>query len=131
MIFWGPTLGTGYGPTVLGGGGFGSAPNNPCKVVSGSVVCPSNLDDKLNPEHKGKSNYRDLNPICSLHVLVDNGTGNTTSHTDLFNPTQSVPVQPGTNFPLVPFHFLFDVVPDTIYDLTGHYLIPAGRNLCP
>src|SRR5260370_14458261 len=106
------------------------APNN-CIVVNGSTVCKSPID-KLNPMEKGKTSYRDSLPICSTHVTVDNSTGETQSHTDLFNPQGSIPsAAPGVpNIPLLPFHFVFDAIPDLIYQTTGNYFFPAARNQC-
>jgi hypothetical protein len=73
---------------------FGIAPNN-CMVVNGSTVCKSPID-KLNPMENGKTNYRDALPLCSTHATVDNSTGATQSHTDLFNPQSSIPsIGPG------------------------------------
>ena len=71
------------------------APSNPCKIVSGSVVCPSKLDDKLNPEHKGKSNYRDLDWSSSPNSNLANSwtnpsvTSNSGPFTDLDTTIQT------------------------------------------
>ena len=106
------------------------APSN-CMVVNGTTVCKSPID-KLNPMEGGKTNYRDSLPICSAHATVNNSTGVTQTHTDLFNPQGSIPfIAPGVpSIPLLPFHLLFDALPDLIFNTTGNYFLPAGRNLC-
>jgi RHS repeat-associated protein len=110
----------------LGPGLIPQAPNN---CISPGV-CQSKIDN-LNLMEKGKTNYRDPFSICSTHTTVDNSTGATSSHVDLFNPGTSIPTGPMTgNIPALPFHLLFDALPDAIYNLTGHYLLPAGRGLC-
>lgn len=101
-----------------------SAPNN---CVSPGV-CKSTIDN-LNPMERGKTSYRDSLPFCSTHTTVDNSTGATNSHVDLFNPGASAPTMNG-NIPLLPFHLVFDALPDAIYRVTGSYLLPAGRELC-
>jgi hypothetical protein len=102
------------------------APNN---CVSPGV-CKSKIDN-MNLMEMGKTSYRDPFSICSTHTLVDNSTGATSSHVDLFNPGTSIPTGPITgNIPALPFHLLFDALPDAIYRVTGHYLLPAGRGLC-
>ena len=112
-------------------GSLQSAPSNGCMVMNGVTVCPSPIDDKFNPMERGKRNYRDAFPICSIHVTIDNQTGETTSHPDLFSPIRSIPSGPGLpNIPLLPFHLVFDGLPDAIYRLTGRYIIPAGRTQC-
>jgi RHS repeat-associated protein len=109
-----------------GGGGQGSAPNN---CISPGV-CKSKIDN-MNLMEKGKTSYRDAFSICSTHTTVDNSTGATSSHVDLFNPGTSIPTGPITgNIPALPFHLLFDALPDAIYRVTGSYLLPAGRGLC-
>jgi hypothetical protein len=93
-------------------------------------VCKSKIDN-LNLMEKGKTSYRDPFSICSTHTTVDNSTGATSSHVDLFNPGTSIPTGPITgNIPVLPFHLLFDALPDAIYRVTGSYLLPAGRGLC-
>jgi RHS repeat-associated protein len=102
------------------------APSNPtqngCKVVNGRTVCPSPLDDKANKMEQGK-NYRDADPMCSLHV-VDAADGTEDVHVDEYNPNYS---------PLgLIFHLLNDAWPDHLYRKNGHYspLFPAGRDNC-
>jgi hypothetical protein len=85
----------------------------------------------MNLMEKGKTSYRDPFSICSIHKTVDNSTGAPSSHVDLFNPGTSIPTGPITgNIPALPFHLLFDALPDAIYRVTGSYLLPAGRGLC-
>jgi hypothetical protein len=91
-------------------------------------VCKSKIDN-LNLMEKGKTSYRDPFSICSTHTTVDNSTGATSSHVDLFNPGASLPTMNGS-IPLLPFHLLFDAFPDFIYNKTGLYPWPAGRGLC-
>lgn len=102
----------------------GIAPNN--GISPG--VCKSKIDN-MNLMEKGKTNYRDPLPICSTHTTVDNSTGATNSHVDLFNPKTSLPTMNGS-IPLLPFHLLFDAFPDFVYNKTGFYPWPAGRTLC-
>ncbi len=108
------------------------AANNGYMVVNGHYVFPSNIDNKYNLMEKGQSNFRDLNPLCSTHVTVDQATGQTQSHIDLFNPSVPLPAY----YPVdvsgasIPLHLVFDAIPDAIYRATGMYLIPAGRTAC-
>jgi RHS repeat-associated protein len=108
------------------------AANNGYMVVNGNYVFPSNIDNKYNLMEKGKSNFRDLNPLCSTHVTVDQTTGQTQSHVDLFNPSVPLPAY----YPVdvsgasIPLHLVLDAIPDAIYRATGMYLIPAGRTAC-
>jgi RHS repeat-associated protein len=106
--------------------------NNGYIVVNGNYLFPSNIDNKYNLMEKGQSNYRDLNPLCSTHATVDQTTGQTQSHVDLFNPSVPLPAY----YPVdvsgasIPLHLIFDALPDAIYRATGMYLIPAGRTAC-
>ncbi len=108
------------------------AANNGYMVVNGNYVFPSNIDNKYNLMEKGKSNFRDLNPLCSTHVTVDQTTGQTQSHVDLFNPSVPLPA----TYPVdvsgasIPLHLIYDAIPDAIYRATGMYLVPAGRSAC-
>jgi hypothetical protein len=112
-------------------GGRGAAPNKNCMVVNGTTVCKSSIDI-ANLMELGKTSYRDALPFCSTHVTVNNSTGQVDrDHPDLFNPQGSIPSPPGIpNVPLLPFHLLFDALPDAIYRVTGSYILPAGRNHC-
>ncbi len=106
------------------------AANNGTPNCISPGVCKSPID-KLNLMEIGKTNYRDPFSICSTHTTVDNSTGATSSHVDLFNPGTSIPTGPMTgNVPALPFHLIFDALPDAIYRVTGQYLLPAGRGLC-
>ena len=106
------------------------AANNGTSNCISPGVCKSPIDN-LNLMEIGKTNYRDPFSICSTHTTVDNSTGATSSHVDLFNPGTSIPTGPITgNVPALPFHLLFDALPDAIYRVTGQYLLPAGRGLC-
>jgi hypothetical protein len=87
-----------------------NAPNN---CISPGV-CKSKIDN-MNLMEKGKTNYRDPLSICSTHTTLDNSTGATNSHVDLFNPGTSLPT---------------DAFPDFVYNKTGFYPWPAGRTLC-
>lgn len=71
--------------------------NNPsqggCMVVNGKTVCPSPLDNQINPLHgpinpngASPNHYRDNNPTCSTHVVQDPVTGQTEWHYDTYNP---------------------------------------------
>jgi RHS repeat-associated protein len=115
-----------YDPTLLAQGAANNG--NPNCISPG--VCESPID-KLNLMEIGKTNYRDPFSFCSTHTTVDNSTGATSSHVDLFNPGTSIPTGPMTgNVPALPFHLLFDALPDAIYRVTGQYLLPAGRGWC-
>jgi RHS repeat-associated protein len=126
-----------YGNPVVGGeipeqglqgsGGIGGGRGAPNNCISPGV-CKSKIDN-MNLMEKGKTNYRDPLSICSTHTTVDNSTGATTSHVDLFNPGTSLPTMNGS-IPLLPFHLLFDAFPDFVYNKTGFYPWPAGRTLC-
>jgi len=115
---------SGFAPAV--------AANNGYIVVNGNYLFPSNIDNKYNRMEKGQSNYRDLNPLCSMHATVDQTTGQTQSHVDLFNPSVPLPAY----YPVdvsgasIPLHLIFDALPDAIYRATGMYLIPTGRTAC-
>ena len=96
--------------------------------AGGKTVCKSPADNLnflhgLNTQH-----YRDSNPMCSTHVVVDSGTGKVVeSHIDQYNP----------NFNLLS-HLTRDVIPDLTFDITkffiltgqGMYIFPAGRDNC-
>ena len=88
--------------TIVNVGGsvtsIGSAPSNPsqsgCMEVNGKTVCPSPLDNKINPLHgplnpngASPNHYRDDSPTCSTHVVQDPVTGQTEWHYDTYNPT--------------------------------------------
>ena len=111
--------------------GQGVAPNKGgCIVVNGgTTVCPSELDNLFNPNHRGKQQYRDSSPFCSTHTTTDANGQNPESHIDLYNPTVSVPATPMGQSTLF-LHFIYDEVPDAIYDVTGKYFFPAGRDQC-
>ena len=121
---FGGTSGSYFSFIGSGPGGGGGAPSN---CVSPGV-CQSKIDN-LNLMERGKASYRDPFSICSTHTTVDNSTGTTSSHVDLFNPGTSLPTMNGS-IPLLPFHLLFDALPDAVYRVTGSYLLPAGRGLC-
>ena len=101
-----------------------------CLQVSGMPVCKFPVD-KYNLFEKGKTNYRDSLPFCSTHVTVDNSTGETQSHVDLFNPGVPFPSDSNAGGLLsIPLHMIFDVIPDYIFRKTGDYVLPAGRTAC-
>jgi hypothetical protein len=83
--------------------------------------------DKYNPMERGKTSLRDSNWFCSTHVTIDQTTGQTASHVDLFNPE---PTQNQASPTLFWLHFIYDGTPDFIYRKTGTYLVPAGRGIC-
>jgi RHS repeat-associated protein len=100
--------------------GFGAKPGG-CMVVNGRTVCPSPIDNKYSLDNAGQRDYRENKPGCNLHVAVNNQTGQLNNpHMDQYNP----------NYQLFN-HLFLDWLPDKIYDLTGQYLIPAGRTFCP
>ena len=90
-------------------------------AVNGKTVCPSSIDNKYSLDNAGQRDYRENKPGCNLHVAVYNRTGQLNNpHMDEYNP----------NYQLFN-HLVLDWLPDKIYDLTGKYLIPAGRTFCP
>ena len=89
-------------------------------MINGKNVCPSTLDDNWNLMEAFKHNYRDSNPTCSTHATVTYFTGTTSSHTDSVNPQYDIWG-----------HILNDALPDFIYNVTGTYYLPAGRDSCP
>jgi RHS repeat-associated protein len=97
------------------------------------LASPANNDlhpttvDKYNPMERGKTSLRDSNWFCSTHVTIDQTTGQTGSHVDLFNPE---PTQNQPSPTLFWLHFIYDGTPDFIYRKTGMYLVPPGRGLC-
>lgn len=93
----------------------------------------------FNLGHGNAVQFRDSNPFCSVHLLLDpnsgqNGQPTTGSyHLDEFNPLTSVTVgTPAGNFPapLLPFHAAADWIPDVVNDAAGRTVLTPGRNSC-
>lgn len=50
---------------------------------------------------------------------------------DLFNPSVPLPSDSAAGGLLsIPFHIIFDAIPDFIFRETGGYILPAGRTAC-
>lgn len=105
--------------------------SEPVNNFIGGTICKSTID-RLNLMERGKTSYRDVLPICSTHVIIDDTTGQAASHLDLFNPQGFLPSYSPwlPDIPLLPLHLVFDALPDAIYRVTGRYLIPSGRSNC-
>ncbi|MGA8152577.1 MAG: RHS repeat-associated core domain-containing protein [Terriglobales bacterium] len=98
-------------------------------VLGQMGITRSPLDNALgpiNPLHKkGSKNYRDSNPFCSVHLLLDPNSGQnglpTTGayHLDLFNPRSF----PGD-------HLWYDTIPDVLNEGAGRTVSTPGRDSC-
>jgi hypothetical protein len=92
-------------------------------------ITPSPIDNALgpiNPLHKkGSKNYRDSNPFCSVHLLLDPNSGQNglptvgAYHLDLFNPRSF----PGD-------HLWYDTIPDFLNEGAGRTVSTPGRDSC-
>ena len=80
--------------------------------MGGKTVCPSKFDDWTNLLEWGKDNYRDNQKMCSTHATYDPSTGQLQIHVDLYNPLTAFLA-----------HQVYDTAPDTIYRMTGRYLL--------
>lgn len=94
----------------------------------------------FNLGHGNSVQFRDSNPVCSVHLLLDpssgqNGQPTTGSyHLDEYNPLTSLGSVPaggvGLPIPLAPFHAAADWIPDKINDTAGRTVLTPGRNSC-
>ncbi len=98
---------------------FDTSLSNTVVAFQRAGITPSSLDNNYNIAHPaGSFHLRDSRQLCSVHVILDPGSGQTTTggvHIDSINPNFSIAG-----------HIIQDLIPDKL----NRFGVPAGGAAC-